>query len=63
LEIRTDPDGATGMLAEELRCFCRVSRGEQAVPAGATYSDAIQVQQWMDRLAVAAEPPLLPGDR
>ncbi len=63
LEIRTDPDGATGMLAEELRCFCRVARGEQAVPAGATYSDAIQVQQWMDRLAVAAEPPSLPGDR
>jgi predicted dehydrogenase len=50
LEIRADAAGATGMMAEELRCFCRVVRGEQPVPVGATYADAIQVQQWMDRL-------------
>src|SRR5205085_5780520 len=50
LEIRADSSGATGMMAEELRCFCRVVRGEQAVPVGATYGDALQVQQWMDRL-------------
>jgi predicted dehydrogenase len=51
LEIRADAIGATGMMAEELRCFCRVVRGEQNVPVGATYGDALQVQQWMDRLA------------
>ena len=56
LEIRTDPEGATGMLAEELRCLCRVARGEQVVPLGATFADAIQVQQWMNRLTAAAGP-------
>ena len=50
LEIRTGSTGATGMLAEELRCFCRVVRGRQSVPIGATYADAIQVQRWMGRL-------------
>ena len=50
LEIRADNTGATGMMAEELRCFCRVVRGQQVVPVGATYGDALQVQQWMDRL-------------
>lgn len=55
LEIRTDPEGATGMLAEELRCFCRVVRGEQDVPVGATYADALQVQGWMDQLTACAE--------
>lgn len=50
LEIRADATGATGMMAEELRCFCRVVRGQQNVPVGATYGDALQVQQWMDRL-------------
>jgi hypothetical protein len=38
------------MLAEELRCFCRVVRGQQAVPMGATYHDAMQVRGWIDRL-------------
>lgn len=51
LEIRADPAAATGMMAEELRCFCRVVRGLQPVPVGATYTDAIQVQRWMERLA------------
>ena len=50
LEIRTDETGPTGMMAEELRCFCRVARGEQPVPVGATFYDALQVQSWMDRL-------------
>lgn len=50
LEIRAGAAGATGMMAEELRCFCRVVRGLQSVPIGATYSDAMQVQQWMDNL-------------
>lgn len=50
LEIRAAASGATGMMAEEQRCFCRVVRGEQAVPAGATYRDALQVQTWMEKL-------------
>jgi hypothetical protein len=50
LEIRADPSGPTGMMAAELRCFCRVVRGLQSVPRGATYADALQVQRWMDRL-------------
>lgn len=51
LEIRMAASGPTGMMAEELRCFCRVVRGLQPVPIGATYADAIQVQTWMDKLA------------
>jgi len=51
LEIRTTGGSASGMLAEELRCFCRVVRGEQPVPAGATFADTLQVQAWMQRLA------------
>ncbi len=50
LEIRADAGGPSGMMAEELRCFCRVVRGLEAVPVGATYADALQVQRWMDRL-------------
>jgi hypothetical protein len=54
LEIRASGDSATGMMAEEIRCFCRVVRGYQAVPGGATYSDALQVQGWLERLATIA---------
>ncbi len=50
LEIRADAGGPSGMMAEELRCFCRVVRGVEPVPVGATYFDALQVQRWMDRL-------------
>lgn len=55
LEIRADGSSATGMMAEELRCFCRVVRGRQAVPVGATYADAIQVQKWMNDLDACAK--------
>jgi predicted dehydrogenase len=51
LEIRTDSEGPMGMMAEELRCFCRVVRGLDDVPTGATYSDALQTQRWMNRLS------------
>ncbi len=54
LEIRADGITPTGMLAEELRSFCRVVRGVAPVPAGATYADALQTQRWMDRLEAAA---------
>ena len=50
LEIRAESDSVTGMMAEELRCFCRVVRGVQTVPVGATFADAMQVQIWMERL-------------
>jgi hypothetical protein len=50
LEIRADPTGPTGMMAAELRTFCRVVRGSQPVPLGATYADAMQVQRWMSQL-------------
>jgi hypothetical protein len=43
------------MMAEEQRWFYRVVRGLQDVPVGATYFDALQVQQWMDKLAASTE--------
>jgi predicted dehydrogenase len=54
LEIRAVPGSPTGMLAEELRCFCRVVRDEEPVPLGATYADALQVLRWLDQLEAAA---------
>jgi predicted dehydrogenase len=54
LEIRAEPLNPSGMMAEELRCFCRVVRGLEPVPVGATYKDAMQVQRWLDRLESAA---------
>jgi predicted dehydrogenase len=50
LEIRAEASGPTGMMAAELRCFCRVVRGLEQVPMGATYADGLQVQRWMDRV-------------
>ncbi|MDP6778890.1 MAG: Gfo/Idh/MocA family oxidoreductase [Candidatus Latescibacteria bacterium] len=54
LEIRADPSSPGGMLAEELRCFCRVVRGQQPIPVGATYADAVQVERWLDKLGRCA---------
>lgn len=54
LEIRADQNSPTGMLAEELRCFARIMRGEQTVPVGATYHDAMQIQRWLDKLEACA---------
>ncbi|MFT5527310.1 MAG: putative dehydrogenase [Pirellulaceae bacterium] len=53
LEIGTDPP--SGMMAEELRCFCRVAKGQESVPVGATYADSIQVQRWMEKLDSVAQ--------
>jgi predicted dehydrogenase len=55
LEILADGQAPSGMLAEELRCFCRVVRGRQEVPLGARYLDALQVQRWLQRLEQASE--------
>jgi len=54
LEIQTLADSVSGMLAEELRCFCRVVRREQAVPPGAKYADGLVIQDWMERLVTDA---------
>lgn len=54
LEIHAAPNSPSGMLAEELRCFCRVVRGLEPVPVGATYEDALQVLRWVDQLEAAA---------
>jgi predicted dehydrogenase len=54
LEIQLDPIRPTGMLAEELRTFCRAVRGVEPVPVGATYEDALQVQRWIHELEVAS---------
>jgi predicted dehydrogenase len=55
LEILADDSSATGMMAEELRCFCRVVRGLEPPPVGTTYQDALQIQRWMDQLAARAD--------
>ncbi len=55
LEIRADALAPSGMMAEELRCFCRVVRGLEPVPTGATYDDAMQVQRWLNALEEASE--------
>ncbi|MCX5662685.1 MAG: Gfo/Idh/MocA family oxidoreductase [Planctomycetota bacterium] len=54
LEINDDPAAPSGMLAEELRCFCRVVRGREPVPVGAAYADALQLESWLARLEAAA---------
>jgi predicted dehydrogenase len=55
LEIRAGDGAPAGMLAEELRCFCRVVRGLEPVPPGATYPDALRVQGWIDRLGALSK--------
>jgi len=54
LEIRPDRDSPTGMMAEEQRTFARVVRGTTPVPIGATYQNAMQIQNWLDQLDKAA---------
>jgi predicted dehydrogenase len=53
LEIRTDRQMASGMLAEQLRTFCRVVRGLERVPRAATFGAALQVLKWTERLETA----------
>ena len=54
LEISADPRHPSGMLAEELRAFCRLVRGREPMPLGASYQDALQVQRWLQHLEDAA---------
>jgi predicted dehydrogenase len=55
LEIRTVAGSPSGMLAEELRMFCRVVRGAELPPPGAAFADALQVLRWLDRAVSAAD--------
>jgi len=55
LEIWAEGDAPVGMLAEELRCFSRVVRGQQAIPLGARFQDGLQVLRWLERLEQAAD--------
>jgi hypothetical protein len=43
-----------GMMADELRCFVRVARGDELPPPGARYEDGLQVQRWIEWLDAAA---------
>ena len=55
LVFLTDSNSNTGMLAEELRCFCKVVRDLEMIPKGTRYQDGIQVMRWLDRLTEASE--------
>ena len=55
LEVMVDTGPPAGMLAEELRHFCRVVRGRAPVPIGARYEDAIQIEHWLKKLEQSAE--------
>lgn len=61
LELRDSLVAPAGMLAEELRCFCRVVRRRDTVPVGARYEDAVQIMQWLDRLERLVEDPMQPA--
>lgn len=54
LGIHADPAAPSGWLAEELRHFCRVVRGQAQVPLGARYADALRIQSWLERLESSA---------
>jgi predicted dehydrogenase len=54
LEIDDDPAAPSGWLAEELRHFCRVVRGQADVPFGARYKDGLRLMGWLERLEQSA---------
>jgi predicted dehydrogenase len=53
LEIGEIAGRPVGMLAEELRSFIALCRGKSA-PAGCRLEDALQLQQWMEKLLASA---------
>jgi len=53
LEIGEIAGRPVGMLAEELRSFIALCKGESA-PAGCRLEDALQLQQWMEKLLASA---------
>lgn len=54
LAVYADPIAPSGWLAEELRHFCRVVRGEAEPPLGACYADALRIQGWLEQLEASA---------
>jgi predicted dehydrogenase len=54
LEIDDDPAAPSGWLAEELRHFCRVMRGQAGVPFGARFEDGLRILGWLERLEQSA---------
>jgi predicted dehydrogenase len=57
LDINSDPAAPSGWLAEELRHFCRVVRGQGEIPLGARYPDALRIQSWLEQLEASAGRP------
>lgn len=55
LDIYVDPMAPSGWLAEELRHFCRVVRGQSDIPVGARYQDGLCVQKWLEQLEMSAQ--------
>jgi predicted dehydrogenase len=55
LNVHADPRAPSGWLAEELRHFCRVVRGQAEPPLGARYADALRIQGWLERLEESAQ--------
>jgi predicted dehydrogenase len=55
LNISADPIAPTGWLAEELRHFCRVVRGQAQPPLGARYADGLRIQGWLEQLEMSAK--------
>lgn len=55
LNVYPDPFAPSGWLAEELRHFCRVVRGQADPPLGARYADAVRIQSWLERLEASAK--------
>jgi predicted dehydrogenase len=54
LEIDDSPGAPSGWLAEELRHFCRVVRGQADVPFGARFEDGLRIMAWLERLEQSA---------
>lgn len=55
LNIYADSVAPSGWLAEELRHFCRVVRGQADPPLGARYTDALRIQSWLEQLEISAQ--------
>lgn len=55
LKVYPDPVAPSGWLAEELRHFCQVVRGQAEPPPGARYADAVRIQSWLERLEESAK--------
>jgi predicted dehydrogenase len=55
LNLDADPSAPSGWLAEELRHFCRVARGQAEPPYGARYTDALRIQGWLEQLEASAQ--------